>query len=167
MKSSGCQTMKALRVRQDALPNKLLRMVIFLYNTHTNTHTLTFKPRTSSTQTRSSSLSRSDIWSLNKVACPLQLIPLQVCALFNVILAELQNSCILPVRYSGGITLPSLITPIQAQCLNSADVGRPLEWTVFYFAIPTGSIVTMELFEVLVWQPRNERLFIYNFQKFQ
>ena len=29
--------MKALRVRQDALPNKLLRMVIFLYNTHTHT----------------------------------------------------------------------------------------------------------------------------------
>jgi len=147
--------MKALRVRQDALPNKLLRMVIFLYNTHTHTHTntqtLTFKPRTSNTQTRStSSLSRYDIWSLNKVACPLQLILLQVCALFNVILVKLQHSCILPVRYSGVITLPSLITPIQTQCLNSADVGRPLEWTVVYFIIPTGSIVTMELFKVLV-----------------
>jgi hypothetical protein len=165
VESSGCQTMKALRVRQDALPNKLLRLVIFLYNTHThtyththtqththtNTHTLTFKPRTSSTQTRStSSLSRSDIWSLNKITCPLQLIPLQVCALFNVILDKLQNSCILPVRYSGEITPPSLITPIQTQCLKSADVGRPLEWTVVYFVIPTGNIVTMELSNVLV-----------------
>jgi hypothetical protein len=120
-------------------------------HTNTNTHTLTFKPRTSSTQTTStSSLSRSDIWSLDKIACPLQLIPLQVCALFNVILAKLQISCILPVRYSGEITPPSLITPIQTQCLKSADAGRPLEWTVVYFVIQTGSIVTMVLSNVLV-----------------
>jgi len=106
------------------------------YNKHTNKINIVF--------------SSSDIWSLNKITCPLQLIPLQVCALFNVIIAKLQNSCILPVRYSGGITLPSLITPIQTKCLNSADVGRPLEWTVVYFVIPTGSIVTMDLFKVLV-----------------